>query len=86
VFSLADGYKNRNETADAGSVFGKVYTSRELAELWQLSENTIRRLFQDENGVFTLDNANKGKRGYSTLRIPETTALRVWRKHGGGAA
>lgn len=74
------------ETA-AGSVpnpFGKVYTPRELGELWQLSENSIRRLFQDEPGVFVMGNPNpRRKRGYCTLRIPETVALRVWRKRGG---
>ena len=70
----------------ASSPFGKVYTPKELAELWQLSENSIRRLFQDEDGVFTLDNTAKGKRGYTTLRIPEAVALRVWRRRGGGAS
>ena len=66
------------------SPFGRVYTTRELAELWQLSENSIRRLFQDEVGVFVLGNSNpKKKRGYVTLRIPEAVALRVWRTRGG---
>ena len=67
--------------------FGKVYTPRELAEIWQLSENSIRRLFQDEPGVFTLGNPNpKRKRGYTTLRIPACVAERVWRARGGGVA
>jgi hypothetical protein len=72
----------------AGSVsnpFGRVYTPKELAELWQLSENSIRRLFQDRPGVFTLGDSNpRGRRGYTTLRIPESLALRVWRERGGG--
>jgi hypothetical protein len=63
------------------SPFGKVYTPRELAEAWQLSENSIRRLFQDESGVFVLGNSNpRGRRGYTSLRIPEVVALRVWRE------
>lgn len=60
---------------------GKVYRPRELAELWQLSENSIRRLFADEPGVFVLGDDNpRGRRGYCTLRIPEAVAQRVWRE------
>jgi hypothetical protein len=67
------------------SPFGRIYTPRELAQLWQLSENSIRRLFQDEPGIFTLGESNpRKKRGYTTLRIPEAVALRVWRERGGG--
>jgi hypothetical protein len=61
--------------------FGKVFTPRELAELWQLSEQSIRRLFQDQPGVFILGDDNpRGRRGYQTLRIPELVALRVWQE------
>ena len=71
--------------AGAGSVFGKVFTPKELSELWQLSENSIRRLFQDRDGVFALGDSNpRGRRGYCTLRIPEAIALQVWRERGGG--
>jgi hypothetical protein len=72
--------------AGAGSLSnpfaGKIYTPRELAQLWQLSENSIRRLFADQRGVFSLGEANprRGKRGYVTLRIPEAVAARVWRE------
>lgn len=59
---------------------GRIYTPRELAELWQLSENSIRRLFQDEPGVFVMGDSNpRGRRGYQTLRISEDVAARVWR-------
>jgi hypothetical protein len=52
--------------------------------MWQLSENSIRRQFQDEPGVFVLGESNpRGKRAYCTLRIPEAVALRVWRARGG---
>jgi hypothetical protein len=64
--------------------WGKVYSPRELAELWQLSENSIRRLFQDRPGVFILGDPNpKRKRGYCTLRIPEAVAAALWRERGG---
>jgi len=59
---------------------GRIFTPKELAGLWQLSENSVRRLFQEEPGCFVLGESNpRGKRGYCTLRIPEDVALRVWR-------
>jgi hypothetical protein len=79
----------RGPFADSESVsspFGKVYTPRELAELWQFSENSLQPLFQDEPGTFTLGSSNpRGRRGHSTLRIPEAVALRVWRSAGPGS-
>jgi hypothetical protein len=73
----------RLSEAGAGGVsnpFGRVFTPKELAEFWQLSENSIRRLFQDESGVFVMgDPSPRGKRGYCTMRIPEAVAMRVFR-------
>jgi hypothetical protein len=67
--------------------FGRIYSPRALAQLWGLSENSIRRLFQDRPGVFVLGTPNpRGKRGYVTLRIPESIALQVWRERGGEVA
>jgi hypothetical protein len=78
------------DSATAGGApapWGKVYSVAELAREWQLSENSIRRLFQDQPGVFTLGESNpKRKRGYTTLRIPQCVAERVWRMRGGAAA
>jgi hypothetical protein len=81
-------HTSRFPAAGAGSVpapdpFGKIFTPRELATLWKLSENSIRRLFQDARGVFVVDNTKRGKRTYQTIRIPEEVALRVWRERGG---
>jgi hypothetical protein len=60
---------------------GRIYTPKELGALWRLSENSIRRLFQDEPGVFVLGDSNpRGKRGYCTLRITEEAAMRVFRE------
>jgi len=73
-------------TGAVSNPFGKVYSPRELAQLWQLSENSVRRLFADEAGVFTMGNPNpRGRRGYTTIRIPEAVAMKVWRRRGGGA-
>jgi hypothetical protein len=57
------------------------YTVAEVAILWNLSRDTIRRLFQNEPGVAILTTATRrGKRRYKTLRIPETVLLRVHRQ------
>lgn len=74
-------------TPNARSVsapWGKVYSPAELAREWRLSENSIRRLFQDQEGVFVLGDSNpRGKRGYCTIRIPQCVAERVWHQRGG---
>jgi hypothetical protein len=85
TFGAATGTEN-NGAGTAPNPFGRVFTPRELAELWQLSENSIRRLFQDRPGVFVMGDYNpRGRRGYTTLLIPEAVALRIWHQRGGGA-
>ncbi len=58
------------------------YTVGELAERWNLSSDTIRRLFENETGVLVLGESGmkRGKRRYTTLRIPESIAKRVHRR------
>jgi hypothetical protein len=57
----------------------KHYRVKELADLWGFSENTIIKLFSNEDGVPRLESPT-GKRKYATLSIPETVAIRV-QKH-----
>ena len=60
---------------------GTNYTVQELAVLWGFGVDKIRELFEDEPGVIKLKNpATKGKRGYTSLRIPEGVADRVSRR------
>ena len=69
-------------TGAPGSAFERHYKPRELARLWGFDESTIRRLFQDEPGVFKVgkpENAN-GRRAYVSLRIPASVAERVYRE------
>ena len=57
------------------------FTPKDIAAQWKLSEDTIRRLFQDEQGVLKIGNPNpRGKRGYVTLRIPRSVMLRVYER------
>ena len=57
---------------------GDVFTPAELAKAWKLSEQSIRRLFQDLPNVFKLSSTARGKRSYQTLRIPAAIAERVF--------
>ena len=57
------------------------YSVAEIAEMWGLSEKTVRRIFEEEDGVLQWGNPEtRRKRGYITLRIPESVLLRVRRK------
>lgn len=59
----------------------KHYSVSELASLWGLSERTIRRMFENEPGVLCWGSSeSRNKRGYKTLRVPETVMLRVHRQ------
>ena len=50
----------------------------ELASLWDLSEQTIRRMFAGEPGVIEWGHTeSRFKRGYITMRIPESVVQRV---------
>jgi transcriptional antiterminator len=54
------------------------YTVGEIAKMWGLSEKTVRRMFEDEDGVLQWGvSEQRHRRGYITMRIPESVLLRV---------
>jgi hypothetical protein len=61
---------------------GKHYSAQEVAELWGLSTDYVRRLFENEPGVLVLEapRAYGRQRRYRTLRIPESVVERVHRR------
>jgi len=59
-------------------VLERHYAPEEIADLWSLSADTVRRLFEREPGVMVIERTKK--RRYRTLRIPESVALRVHRR------
>lgn len=62
--------------------FERHYTAAELAKEWHVGANTIRRMFQDEPGVFKFGlPARRGKRTLVSLRIPQHVADRVYARH-----
>lgn len=57
------------------------YSVIEISKLWSLSQKTVRRIFENEPGVIVWGHPENGRRrGYRTLRVPETVLQRVHRK------
>jgi hypothetical protein len=53
------------------------YSTKELAFRWNLSAETLRRIFLKEPGVMIFRNQIPGKRIFRTMRIPGSVAIRV---------
>jgi hypothetical protein len=57
------------------------YSVKEIAEMWSLSPDTVRALFEHESGVLVLGECEASpKRRYRTIRIPESVLERVHRR------
>jgi hypothetical protein len=57
------------------------YTPSEVAALWNLNVETIRRIFQNEPGIIVVQAPiKKGRRPYKTIRIPQSVLERVHRR------
>jgi hypothetical protein len=54
------------------------FTPQELADMWKVSIQTIREIFQNEDGVLKFGrDGTRTRRRYKTLRIPESVVERV---------
>lgn len=63
------------------------YAVTEIAEMWNLSPDKVRELFEDEPGVLVIGDRNpRHKRRYVTLRIPHSVLQRVHRRLSAKAA
>jgi hypothetical protein len=57
------------------------FTAAEVAELWAVSADTVRRAFEREPGVLVIgDPSPRHKRRHVTLRIPASVLDRVHRR------
>ena len=57
------------------------FTAKEVAQEWNLSQDTIYRLFSNEPGVLLIvSEKKKYRRTRRTLRIPESVKNRVYRR------
>lgn len=53
------------------------YTIKELAFIWNLSEESVMRLVENEPGVLIFRIQTTGRRPYRNFRIPGKVALRI---------
>lgn len=57
------------------------FSPQTISEVWGLSTDKIRELFEDEPGVLKVgDRASGRTRRYLTMRIPESVAARVYKR------
>ena len=57
----------------------KHYTVDQVAAMWNLSHDSVRRMFLSESGVLKIARpVTRYKRSYVTLRIPESVLNRVY--------
>lgn len=58
------------------------YSPAEIAELWNLSVDCVRKIFESEPEVLVIGKpqSQRGKRSYTTLRIPQSVLDRVHRR------
>jgi hypothetical protein len=74
-------YTSGSEFALSDPALERHYSVIEVAKLWGLSENTIRRMFTGEPGVVEWGGEeSRFKRAYKTMRIPESVVQRVHRR------
>jgi hypothetical protein len=64
-------------------MYERHYSPGELGELWNLSADTVRRMFEREPGVLVFENpVRSSSRRSRTLRIPASVAERVYTRFG----
>jgi hypothetical protein len=57
------------------------YSASEVAGLWNLNVETVRRIFQNEPGIVVLQSPiKKYRRPYKTIRIPLSVLERVHKR------
>lgn len=79
--SMVERTAKQRVKIESAHIVGENYKVKELASLWGLSTDKIRELFEDEPGVLKVHSpAKRGKRPYTSLRIPEAVAARVQRR------
>lgn len=69
-------------TVSAPAFAVRHYSPAEIAELWSFSVDSARKIFENEPDVLVLGNQQprRGKRSYTTLRIPSFVVERVHRR------
>ena len=72
---------DRSDKAPPARFEERHFAVGEVGELWKLSPDVVRKLFEREPGVLVLgDHGSRSKRRYTTLRIPQSVVERVHRR------
>jgi hypothetical protein len=79
------GTSDHPESAAASSLLERHYQVREIAEAWNISADTVRRIFRDEPDIIVIGSpsrllggrSKKYRRRYTMFRIPESVLKRV---------
>jgi hypothetical protein len=79
------GQSQRNSDTDekaAPKFAARHYSVAEIAALWSLSDDSVRKIFEREPGVLVIGNPKVygRKRSYTTIRVPEFVLERVHRR------
>jgi hypothetical protein len=60
----------------------KHYTITEIAKQWHFDYKTVRKMFEEEPGVFLSGPGERRfKRSHISMRVPESVMIRVHRKN-----
>lgn len=78
---LPNSAKTAKDDSLSPVIGGLYYTVDEIAAMWKVSRDSVRRLFRNESGVLAISpRRRRGPRSYTTLRIPQSVLHRVHRK------
>lgn len=62
--------------------FERHYTPDELAAMWHVAANTVRSWCEDYGGVLVINRPERRfKRGYKSIRVPESVAAEIYTLH-----
>ncbi len=70
------------QLAESPAFARRHYTVAELARLWHLSDDLVRKLFRGERDVICIgvDRSTGRKRRYVSMRVPADVAERIYRR------
>lgn len=76
-----NGQYTQQEIRPAGVEFEPHHTPAQVAKLWGMSADTVRKMFEHEPGVLRFGTEEtRHKRAYFMMRIPESVMRRVHAK------
>jgi hypothetical protein len=82
MVSALQSEKNADSAPTSATSVERHYSPAEIGEIWNLSADCVRNIFENEQGVLVLGNSisRRGKRSYKTLRIPQSVLDRVHKR------